>query len=176
MSSLGWLGPRLSFGSPRDVAAVIEVVAKEPDAEPAISKDFIDFEFSLGGVATMLPADELFAPAPGCCRGGKAERDRWDTALVAEIPPPSTSERVRAVHQAATEVALDPYLFSPKASTCSSRWWELLRLRKVQMSGTSSSTSLNPAPKAPLPAGPEPPVDLLRAQAIETLILGSGLD
>ncbi|CAN6230427.1 unnamed protein product [Urochloa humidicola] len=169
--SFGWLGPpRLSFG--RD-AAVVEVV-EEPAAaaEPAaISKDFIDFEFSLGGAATMLPADELFADGkllplrPTQEAVGKAaaaaaaevlererERERRDTALVAEIPP-STPERVKAVHPAAAEAALDPYVFSPKAPTCSSRWRELLRLRKVQTPQKASpspspSSSPSPAPAA----------------------------
>ncbi|CAL4889778.1 unnamed protein product [Urochloa decumbens] len=168
--SFGWLGPRLSFGGGvRDAAAVVEVVEEEEPvaaaaAEPAaISKDFIDFEFSLGGAATMLPADELFADGkllplrPPQAAAGKAaavvaelERVRRDTALVAEIPP-STPERVKAVHPAAAEAALDPYVFSPKAPTCSSRWRELLRLRKVQTPQKASPTpspSASPAPAA----------------------------
>ncbi|KAG2656205.1 zinc finger CCCH domain-containing protein 18-like [Panicum virgatum] len=161
--SFGWLGPRLSFGGGRDaLASVVEV--EEPKAEPAISKDFIDFEFSLGGSATMLPADELFAngkllPLRPQAAAGKAaaaaaegdreverERERRDTALVAEIPP-STPERVKALHPAAAEAALDPYVFSPKAPTCSSRWRELLRLRKVQ-TPQKPSLSASPAPPA----------------------------
>ncbi|CAL4971222.1 unnamed protein product [Urochloa decumbens] len=170
--SFGWLGPRLSFGGGvRDAAAVVEVVEEEEPvasaaAEPAaISKDFIDFEFSLGGAATMLPADELFADGkllplrPPQAAAGKVsaaavvaemERVRRDTALVAEIPP-STPERVKAVHPAAAEAALDPYVFSPKAPTCSSRWRELLRLRKVQTPQKPSpcaSPSASPAPAA----------------------------
>ncbi|RCV05351.1 hypothetical protein SEVIR_1G075200v4 [Setaria viridis] len=156
--SFGWLGPRLSFGSPRDAAAVVEV-AEEPKAEPAISKDFIDFEFSLGGAATMLPADELFAdgkllPLRPQATAGKAEPERRDTSLVAEILP-STPERVKAVHPAAAEAALDPYVFSPKAPTCSSRWRELLRLRKVQTPqkpSPAASPSASPAPTAATPS------------------------
>ncbi|OEL14373.1 hypothetical protein BAE44_0024606 [Dichanthelium oligosanthes] len=165
--SFGWLGPRLSFGGGgRDSAAAAVVVeVEEPKAEAAaISKDFIDFEFSLGGAATMLPADELFADGkllplrPPPAAAGKAakevdqeremERLRRDTALVAEIPP-STPERVRALHPAAAEAALDPYVFSPKAPTCSSRWRELLRLRKVQ-------TPQKPSPAASPSASPAP--------------------
>ncbi|CAN6243156.1 unnamed protein product [Urochloa humidicola] len=169
--SFGWLGPpRLSFGG-RD-ATVVDVVEEEHAvaAEPAaISKDFIDFEFSLGGAATMLPADELFADGkllplrPSQAAVGKAaaevlerERERRDTALVAEVPP-STPERVKAVHPAAAEAALDPYVFSPKAPTCSSRWRELLRLRKVQTPqkpspAASPSPSASPAPAAATPS------------------------
>jgi hypothetical protein len=137
--SFGWLTPpppRLSFVG-RDAAE-----AEEP--APAISKDFIDFEFSLGGAATMLPADELFAdgklrplrPAPAAA---EPERERRDTSLV-EVSP--TPERVRALPPAAADAAPDPYVFSPKAPTCSSRWRELLRLRKVQTPQKPSAASL----------------------------------
>ncbi|WVZ77782.1 hypothetical protein U9M48_025606 [Paspalum notatum var. saurae] len=156
--SFGWLGPRLSFGGRDAAAAAVVEVEEETKPEPpppAICKDFIDFEFSLGGAATMLPADELFAdgkllplrphPAPASALpvDGERERERRDTALVAEVP--RTPERVKALHPAAAEAALDPYVFSPKAPTCSSRWRELLRLRKVQ-------TPQKPAPSASSPA------------------------
>jgi hypothetical protein len=182
MSSFGWLGPRLSFGSPRDAATatVIEVVAEEPDAEPAISKDFIDFEFSLGGAATMLPADELFADGkllplrPQAAAAGKAEPERErrrDTALVAEIPPPSTPERVRALHPAAAEAALDPYVFSPKAPTCSSRWRELLRLRKVQTPQKASPVASPSASPAPTAATPSRASNSSAARSLKLLLL-----
>lgn len=37
------------------------VELEEPLVQPAISKDFINFEFSLRGAATMLLDDDLFA-------------------------------------------------------------------------------------------------------------------
>ncbi|CAD6251777.1 unnamed protein product [Miscanthus lutarioriparius] len=165
--AFGWLGPpRLSFGAHAAVAEEEEPAstAAESKAEPAaISKDFIDFEFSLGGSATMLPADELFADgkllplrpqAPaGKTAATEAERERVrrDTALVAEVMP--LPDAVRAMHPAAPEVALDPYVFSPKAPTCSSRWRELLRLRKVQTpQKPSASPSASPAATAVTPS------------------------
>ncbi|CAD6247975.1 unnamed protein product [Miscanthus lutarioriparius] len=176
--SFGWLGPpRLSFGA-RDAAAAAAVpteveepasTAASSKAEPAaISKDFIDFEFSLGGSATMLPADELFADgkllplrpqgaAGKMAAATEAERElvRRDTALVAEVTP--SPEPLRAMHPAAAEAALDPYVFSPKAPTCSSRWRELLRLRKVQTPqkpspSASASPSASPAATASTPS------------------------
>ncbi|CAN6277648.1 unnamed protein product [Urochloa humidicola] len=156
--SFGWLGPRLSFGG-RDPAAVVveeeEPVAAAAVAEPAaMSKDFIDFEFSLGGAATMLPADELFADGkllplrpPQAAPWKAAATAVAELELVAEIPP-STPERVKAVHPAAAEAALDPYVFSPKAPTCSSRWRELLRLRKVQ-TPQKPSPAASPAAATP---------------------------
>ncbi|GJN19066.1 hypothetical protein PR202_gb06302 [Eleusine coracana subsp. coracana] len=150
----GWLGPpRLSFGAP----AVVEVEDDESSkqAEPAaISKEFIDFEFRLGGSATMLPADELFAdgkllplrPQPAAATTtAPPELVRRDTSLV-EMPP--TPERVKALHPA----ALDPYVFSPKAPTCSSRWRELLRLRKVQTPPPPTPHKPSPSPAAATPS------------------------
>ncbi|GJM90288.1 hypothetical protein PR202_ga06554 [Eleusine coracana subsp. coracana] len=155
-----WLGaPRLSFGA-RD-AAIVEVDQEPPSksAEPAaISKEFIDFEFSLGGSATMLPADELFAdgkllplrPQPAAATTtAPPELVRRDTSLV-EMPP--TPERVKALHPAAAEAALNPYVFSPKAPTCSSRWRELLRLRKVQTPPPPTPHKPSPSPAAATPS------------------------
>jgi hypothetical protein len=144
--TFGWLGPRLSLGA-RDatVATATAAEAEEPAAasnaaEPAISKDFIDFEFSLGvSSTTMLPADELFAdgkllplrpPQAAAARGVERRRD---TALVEEAPTASGLSRAA--------LDLDPYVFSPKAPTCSSRWRELLRLRKAQTPSASPPAS-----------------------------------
>ncbi|KAL6888718.1 hypothetical protein ACP4OV_009744 [Aristida adscensionis] len=189
--SFGWLGPRLSFGG-RDAAAAAASALEEEEEEPAlapasaaaaesaVSKEFIDFEFSLGGSATMLPADELFAdgkllplrPQPRAAAAG-AERERRDTALVPEIPP--TPERVKTLHPAAAEAALDPYVFSPKAPTCSSRWRELLRLRKVQtpqkqLPSPSPSASASPSP-APTAATPSRASSSSAARSLKLLLL-----
>jgi hypothetical protein len=162
--SFGWLAPpppRLSFGG-RDAAEV-----EEP--APAISKEFIDFEFSLGGAATMLPADELFAdgkllplrPAPAAEPGRERRRD---TSLV-QVPP--TPERVRALRPVAAEAAPDPYVFSPKAPTCSSRWRELLRLRKVQTPQKPSAAS----PAAPAATTPSRASNSSAARSLKLLLL-----
>ncbi|KAL6629885.1 hypothetical protein ACP70R_029650 [Stipagrostis hirtigluma subsp. patula] len=187
--SFGWLGPRLSFAG-RDAAAAAAAVdvEEEPEltsasaaAEPAISKEFIDFEFSLGGSATMLPADELFAdgkllplrPQPKAAAAAESERERRDTALVPEIP--ATPERVKTLHPAAAEAALDPYVFSPKAPTCSSRWRELLRLRKVQTPqkpSPSPSASASPSPSpAPTAATPSRASNSSAARSLKLLLL-----
>ncbi|XP_062218274.1 uncharacterized protein LOC133918418 [Phragmites australis] len=176
--SFGWLGPRLSFGG-RDAVATVEVEEPAPSsAEPAISKDFVDFEFSLGGSATMLPADELFADGKllplrphAAAKATEAERERRDTALVPEIPP--MPERVKALHPAAAEEALDPYVFSPKAPTCSSTWRELLRLRKVQTpQKPSRSLSASPSPSpAATAATPSRASNSSAARSLKLLLL-----
>ncbi|KAL5211234.1 hypothetical protein ABZP36_022081 [Zizania latifolia] len=148
----GWLGPRVSFG--RDVVAGQETASSTSAAEPAISKEFIDFEFSLGGSATMLPADELFfdgkllplRPHPVVAPETGRERER--DSMPAEIP--SMPELMNIVRPVVSE-AFDPYVFSPKAPTCSSRWRELLRLKKVQ-SPQKLSPSASPSPSPAITA------------------------
>ncbi|KAG8058187.1 hypothetical protein GUJ93_ZPchr0002g26112 [Zizania palustris] len=125
----GWLGPRGSFSGDA-VAGQVTALPSSSAAEPAISQELLDFEFSLGGSATMLPADELFAD-------GKLLPLRPHTVRTPEMGPeraqeiPPMPELVKTVRPAVAE-AFDPYVFSPKAPTCSSRWRELLRLKKVQ--------------------------------------------
>ncbi|KAG8069837.1 hypothetical protein GUJ93_ZPchr0006g43749 [Zizania palustris] len=149
-----WLGPRVSFG--RDVVAGQETASSSSAAESAISKEFIDFEFSLGGAATMLPADELFSdgkllplrPHPVVQPETGREQERERDNMSAEIP--LTPELVNTVRPLVSE-CFDPYVFSPKAPTCSSRWRELLRLKKVQ-SPQKPSPSASPSPSPAITA------------------------
>ncbi|KAL6873763.1 hypothetical protein ACP4OV_013845 [Aristida adscensionis] len=155
--SYAWHSPRVSFT--RDAAddpppaPVLGAMAVAATPEPAISKDFIDFEFSFGGSATMLPADELFAD-------GKLLPLRKPAPLpdpeAPAAPPPPRSEAmpapaeairpVRAAAVAAADGAADPYVFSPKAPSCSSRWRELLGLKRA------AAQSLKPSPSSSAPA------------------------
>jgi hypothetical protein len=113
-------------------------VATNPPAaaatpEPAISKDFIDFEFSLGASATMLPADELFAD-------GKLLPLRKPLPPDPEAAmPPAQAQPIKPLRAAAA----DPCAFSPKAPSCSSRWRELLGLKRA---AAQSPTKPSPAP------------------------------
>ncbi|KAL5208785.1 hypothetical protein ABZP36_033220 [Zizania latifolia] len=141
----GWLGPRVSFGGDAVAGQVPALPSAAAASEPAISQELLDFEFSLGGSATMLPADELFAdgkllplrPHPV----GAPERVRERPP--SEIPP--MPELVKTVQPAVAE-AFDPYVFSPKAPTCSSRWREMLRLKKVQTPQKPSTTTTAATP------------------------------
>ena len=131
----GWLSPRVSIS--RDVTAD-PVATTTP--EPAISKDFIDFEFSLGGSATMLPADELFAdgkllplrkaaPSPDPAEAAAPPPVRPEEAM---LPAPSTAEPIKPLRAAvAAADGADPYVLSPKAPSCSGRWRELLGLKRA---------------------------------------------
>ncbi|TVU08537.1 hypothetical protein EJB05_41945, partial [Eragrostis curvula] len=160
----GWLSPRVSFSRDAVVAAeepavsslspvLAGVAAVTP--EPAISKDFIDFEFSLGGSATMLPADELFAdgkllplrkaaPLPDPeAMPAPARASETEPAMPAQAEPIKPL-RAAAAAVVAADGAADPYVFSPKAPSCSSRWRELLGLKRA--------AAQSPSPK-PSPAG-----------------------
>ena len=183
----GWLStPRVSFS--RDAAAATDmVVVVDPVAamavaaatpEPAISKDFIDFEFSLGGSATMLPADELFAdgkllPLRKSAAAAAAPLPDPEAAAAAPRPAllpeeamampaqPSTEPIIKPLRAAAVAAAAadgtDPYAFSPKAPSCSSRWRELLGLKRAAAaaqspSATKASASPSPTATAKTPA------------------------
>uniref|UniRef100_A0ACD5Z745 Uncharacterized protein n=1 Tax=Avena sativa TaxID=4498 RepID=A0ACD5Z745_AVESA len=160
--SYGWLGPRISFG--RDPVA---------SAASAVSKEFIDFEFSFGGSGTMLPADQLFAdgkllplrPQPAEATAPEVERERQSAA---EADIPAAPELVKTLRPSMPE-AFDPYVFSPKAPTCSSRWRELLRLRKVQ---TPQKPSPSPSPSpSPVPATPSRASNSSAARSLKLLLL-----
>ncbi|RLM54384.1 flocculation protein FLO11-like [Panicum miliaceum] len=170
----GWLSPRVSFSHDAQGADVMEPAAVSSPAavaamavatpEPAISKDFIDFEFSLGGSATMLPADELFADGK-LLPLRKAAAPLPDTeAAAAAPPPPARAEAampapagpvkpLRAAAVAAADGTADPYVFSPKAPSCSSRWRELLGLKRAAAAQSpSAKPSPSPAAAARTPA------------------------
>ncbi|EEE56375.1 hypothetical protein OsJ_05513 [Oryza sativa Japonica Group] len=136
--SFGWLAP--TRVSPPPALPAVAVAA-----EQAVSKEFIDFEFSLGGSATMLPADELFADGKLLPLRPHPVAAEKAVAMEAEKAVPELVKAVRPAVAVAAEV-FDPYVFSPKAPTCSSRWRELLRLKKVQTpTKPSASTSASPS-------------------------------
>ncbi|XP_040381415.1 putative protein TPRXL [Oryza brachyantha] len=158
----GWLGPRVSFSrdvvvvtGAEDAAAAVVVCSSSPAAaatpEPAISKDFIDFEFSLGGSATMLPADELFADGKLLPLRKAAAVPEVDAAAPRPPQPeamPVASEPMKPLRAAAAAAvdATDPYVFSPKAPSCSSRWRELLGLKRAAAQSPKPSPSQPSAP------------------------------
>ncbi|XP_044957640.1 suppressor protein SRP40-like [Hordeum vulgare subsp. vulgare] len=174
---------RASFGrdahAPEETApaAVVVVSSASPVhpavAAPAISKDFIDFEFSLGGggcAASMLPADELFADGK-LLPLRRADADTAATAAAPEpeaaaatAPParlleamPASPEPMRPIRGGAAAGAADQYVFSPKAPSCSSRWRELLGLKRAAAAQSPKSTpsqSQSPSPAAALAKTP----------------------
>lgn len=99
---------------------------EEPDLD---ASDIADFEFSFSDPVNILPADELFTD-------GKL------FPVSASVMPEVKPETRRIINGVA---AVDSFLYTPKAApTCSSRWKELLGLKKLyQNAKTSSSGNSN---------------------------------
>ncbi|XP_073008749.1 uncharacterized protein [Typha latifolia] len=164
LPSYGWLSPRLSFShddaddhhKPAPATAMVPQSPDKADPEVSSEKDFIDFEFRLDDPVAMLPADELFADGklvPLHISAAARPVDEKEVAVVAGIlsPEPVKSRR------AAEIFGSDPYVFSPKAPRCTSRWREILGLKKAQSpktdleksSSLSSLPAITPASKSP---------------------------
>ncbi|KAF3322540.1 hypothetical protein FCM35_KLT13681 [Carex littledalei] len=142
-----WMSPRISFSSdktemssnvgPATTTSLSPPISSLPATSlcPAPDKDFIEFEFPLDDdPAKMISADELFS-------NGKLlplQPHRASVDNCGEIRPP-----VAIISRPSPAIALesDPYVFSPKAPSCSSRWRELLGLKKSQNSPTKSDLS-----------------------------------
>ncbi|XP_073030612.1 uncharacterized protein [Primulina eburnea] len=141
--SYAWLSPRIPFSceiSDEEVEIKTsekhrEVTGnanseKQEHSDPDVSGvDFVDFEFRLEDSVTMLPADELFAD--GKLVPLQLSAGRQPTTVAPRAPSdiilPDTP-----VFRRRNEISpADPFLFSPKAPRCSSRWKELLGLRKL---------------------------------------------
>ncbi|KAK6133075.1 hypothetical protein DH2020_033114 [Rehmannia glutinosa] len=113
---------------------------KQRDSDPEISgKDFVDFEFRLVDPVTMLPADELFSD-------GKLVPLHLSTIRRSMISSPASSdtrsEDAVEVRRRNEISSADPYLFSPKAPRCSSRWKEILGLKKLYQNSNGKQEAL----------------------------------
>lgn len=140
--SYGWLSPRMSFS--RDGEASKVTGAKQTSVEddkveeldPEVSKDMVDFEFRLEDPVNMLPADELFFDGklvPLHLSMIRPATTTTSAAVSAGVRSPDTPQlRMR------NEICnADPYLFSPKAPRCTTRWRELLGLKKQQQNNNA---------------------------------------
>lgn len=165
--SYGWLSPRISFSRefPDDDAskatggnssASQDAVAgkdKREEADPEASgKDFVDFEFRLEDPVTMLPADELFSDGKLMPLHLSVIRPATASDTAASVVSSPDALKLRRRNEIS---ATDPYLFSPKAPRCSSRWREILGLKKLYQNSnkqdqqkTTSSTNTTGAHKS----------------------------
>lgn len=151
--SYGWLSPRISFS--RDLAedvapplAAEKLEAEKPDLEAA-GKDLADFEFRLDDPVAMLPADELFSD-------GKLVPLQLATSRPAvELPAAAADgigspEAASAPRRAADVLRSDTFVAeSPKAPRCSSRWRELLGLKRQQSPKPEPQKAVSAASKNP---------------------------
>lgn len=119
--SYGWLSSRIS-----NEKKTAEDKPEVLDPEVSVNEK-VDFEFRLEDPVKMLPADELFSD-------GKLVPQQLPTVRPVAA---STSAGVRSpetpkLRMRNNEISrTDPYLFSPKAPRCSSRWREILGLKKL---------------------------------------------
>ncbi|KAL0363012.1 UNVERIFIED_CONTAM: hypothetical protein Scaly_1256400 [Sesamum calycinum] len=151
--SYGWLSPRISFSReiPDEEASKVSAAKSSPksqgqavpdsanaekpeESDPEMSKDFVDFEFRLEDLVTMLPADELFSDGKLVPLQLSSIRHSLTSAPASsDVRSPDTPKscRINEISSA------DPYLFSPKAPRCSSRWKELLGLKKLYQNSSA---------------------------------------
>ncbi|XP_010542546.1 PREDICTED: uncharacterized protein DDB_G0271670 [Tarenaya hassleriana] len=142
-SSYGWTSPRASLGREGESSFSEE---QSPAADSLSNQDPVDFEFRLEDPVAMLSADELFSD-------GKLVPLKFPGTTPAKPPTTTTeatksSEMVKSCRRLEMEISgVDQYLFSPKAPRCTTRWRELLglkRLAKAQESSSSSSLKTTP--------------------------------
>ncbi|XP_022942648.1 uncharacterized protein LOC111447620 [Cucurbita moschata] len=148
--SYGWLSPRISFSRDDSPPSTnLSGLITKPAADPAGESEIRDsdpelvpvseFEFRLQDpVALMLPADELFLNGklvPFQVSSVKPSVNVLKSMRC--VSPPETAAQSRREVEA--ECSTDPYLFSPKAPRCSSRWRELLGLKKLYQSSSNGS-------------------------------------
>ncbi|KAL4200550.1 hypothetical protein AMTRI_Chr02g211730 [Amborella trichopoda] len=126
--SYGWLSPRISFS--RDfVDDGLKIAGDSPKNSPEYVSEELeneicsqDFEFCLEDPVTMLPADELFSD-------GKLVPLQMNNNPVKNVASTAVER-----HRETLSLDLsgtDSCILSPKAPRCSSRWKELLGLRKA---------------------------------------------
>ncbi|KAL2530070.1 hypothetical protein Fot_22671 [Forsythia ovata] len=87
---------------------------------------FVDFEFWLEDLVTMLPADKLFSDGKLMpLQRSSIQKSMRSVTTTSAVRSPDTSKLLMR-----NEISLtDPYLFSSKAPRCSSRCKELLCLK-----------------------------------------------
>ncbi|KAF3441144.1 hypothetical protein FNV43_RR15055 [Rhamnella rubrinervis] len=158
--SYGWLSPRISFSHEFPEDDPSKLSGSKPSSRPADPSDTSDpepsngdFEFRLEDPVAMLPADKLFSDGklvPLHLSSVKPSSTIIETisSSSSEIRSPETVKSRRRTEISGT--TMDAYLFSPKAPRCSSRWRELLGLKKLYNNNnnsnakTSSSSCTNP--------------------------------
>ncbi|KAE9620817.1 hypothetical protein Lal_00019447 [Lupinus albus] len=122
-SSFTWLTPQHSLSS---------------DNIPDLDSSAGDFEFHLQHPVTMLPADQLFSD-------GKLLPLHFHLSSFTPSSTTTTTHSHSPEANVTEKPPVEPFLFSPKAPRCSSRWRELLGLKKKQLSQNANSDTLKTA-------------------------------
>ncbi|KAJ8493318.1 hypothetical protein OPV22_015039 [Ensete ventricosum] len=150
LSAFCRLGSRISLG--RDLIAADkagEPADVGPDGEDS-GGDLVDFEFRLNHPVAMLPADELFADGKLVPLQLAATKPA-SMHSAAEVRSPERRKSMRVAQVSGS----DPYVFSPRAPSCTSRWRELLGLKRAAITKMDPE-NVSPAPAAAKSSNPNP--------------------
>ncbi|KAL1221475.1 hypothetical protein V5N11_035611 [Cardamine amara subsp. amara] len=139
-SAYGWTSPRMSLSS--------SSVDKEQSVPLPENQDpVVDFEFCLEDPITMLSADELFSDGKLVPLKFSGSKTTSTTVNTTNTEPRGSPEVLKSCRRLEMEIS---DLFSPKAPRCTTRWRELLGLKKLvnakaqeSVKTTSSSSSPN---------------------------------
>ncbi|XP_010501235.1 PREDICTED: uncharacterized protein LOC104778474 [Camelina sativa] len=149
-SAFGWSSPRLSLtredNNNRRSSSSVVGKQQQPDPLPENQDPVVDFEFCLEDPVTMLSADELFSD-------GKLVPLKFSGVPKTSTEPRGSPEVLKSCRRLEMEIS---DLFSPKAPRCTTRWRELLGLKRLVNNAkpqesakpTSSSSSPPSNPKA----------------------------
>ncbi|CAI9772812.1 unnamed protein product [Fraxinus pennsylvanica] len=155
--SYGWPSPRISFsreipdkeaskvtGAAHSAASENVAVEKPEESDTNISgNDFVDFEFRLEDPINMLPADELFSDGKLVPLHLSTIRHSMRAAPFSSEVKLTDSTKLRRTNE---NSVTDPYLFSPKAPRCSSRWKELLGLKRISQNSSTKNEESKTTP------------------------------
>ncbi|XP_076903146.1 uncharacterized protein LOC143558125 [Bidens hawaiensis] len=128
-SSYSWFTHRRSISNESDALKYKNKQAKsvsDPVSDPLEESEFDGFEFRLEDPVMMLPADELFSDGKLVPMQFSVNRNEAATSTAIADSP-----------------AVDPYLYSPRAPRCSSRWKELLGFGKPNQTSNNSNSNSN---------------------------------
>ncbi|MQM08184.1 hypothetical protein Taro_041037 [Colocasia esculenta] len=174
--SCGWFSPMISFSRELgdDETTDLPAAALSPEKPSFTSlagkaaegadlvspgRDLVmDFEFlRLEDPATMLPADELFCDGKLVPLQGASAQPRPPPLETADSSPPAAlAMEDLSVHKLRMGVEAsrsEPHAeFSPRAPRCSSRWRELLGLKKAVLDSGTGTAKLDVRRSSPLSA------------------------
>ncbi|KAL4271704.1 hypothetical protein GQ457_13G005390 [Hibiscus cannabinus] len=136
----GWLSPRISLSREDESSSSSKKSPVDTDTTEIEDVTAGEFEFRLEDPVAMLPADELFSdgklmPLHFSTVKQQQQQQEEDQLQHRHRHPPLNAIRSRETSNSCRGIEMevsesDHYLFSPKAPRCSSRWRELLGLKK----------------------------------------------
>ncbi|GMJ05406.1 hypothetical protein like AT1G56020 [Hibiscus trionum] len=135
-----WLSPRISFSREEESSK------SDPESTEIQDVPAGEFEFRLEDPVAMLPADELFSDGKLMPLHLSAVKQQEQERRQPHPHPPLNAIRSRGMEMEVS--GSDHYLFSPKAPRCSSRWRELLGLKKCSTNTNNNQQQPQPSSKS----------------------------